>query len=74
MLGGLGWSSLKLYKNRTANKNSKIIKVSQIAISTGTAIGGSIGGAILGEVFIPIPILGALVGGFIGSLFGGTST
>jgi hypothetical protein len=74
LLGGLGWTSLKLYGNRTANNNMKIIKASQIAISTGTSIGGSIGGAIMGEVFIPIPVLGALVGGFIGSLVGGTGS
>ena len=74
LLGGLGWSSLKLYKNRIANNNSKFLKAGQIAISTGTAISGSIGGAILGEFLIPIPILGALVGGFVGSLFGATST
>ena len=74
LLGGLGWRSLKLYYNRTANNNTKIIKAGQIAISTGTSIGGSIGGAIVGEVLIPIPILGAVVGGFIGSLLGGASS
>ena len=73
-MGGLGWTTLKLIENDTANSKSKWTQAGKIVLNTGTAVGGSITGAIFGQALIPIPILGALVGGILGGIIGGTSS
>ncbi|KRX05275.1 hypothetical protein PPERSA_00576 [Pseudocohnilembus persalinus] len=70
LLGGMGWTSLKLYNNKCANGKTKLQQASKLVLNTGTAIGGSISGAFIGQAVIPVPILGALVGGVIGGFMG----
>jgi hypothetical protein len=70
LVGGLGWTTLKLYENKTANGLSKLKQVGKIAVNTGAGIGAGVTGAILGQMLIPVPVLGAFVGGMIGGIIG----
>lgn len=44
----MGYTTLSLYNNKTANLRSKMSKVGYIALNASSTIGGSITGSILG--------------------------
>ncbi|KRX04485.1 Ribonuclease H-like domain [Pseudocohnilembus persalinus] len=72
--GGLGYATIKLIKNDTADTKTKWKKTGKFLAQTGTGLGTTIGGAAIGQALIPVPVLGAFIGGVIGGLVGSTAT
>lgn len=66
----MGYQSLKIYSNTSANTSTKMGQAGKVALGTGSMVGASVSGAIVGEILLPIPILGAIVGGIIGGYLG----
>ncbi|EGR27536.1 hypothetical protein IMG5_194440 [Ichthyophthirius multifiliis] len=74
LVGGLGYSTLTLFKRKSANNNTKLNMLGKMVIGTGSAITGSLSGAFFGQTLIPVPILGAFIGGVVGGVIGSASS
>lgn len=48
LVGGMGYTTLTLYSNKTANLKSKMSKVGYMALNAGSTIGGTVTGSLIG--------------------------